>query len=36
MNAAFSRVTALLLLCAPAAMAVPHRILYVTATYGFR
>ncbi len=36
MEPPFARCTALLLLCASTALAAPPRILYVTATYGFR
>jgi len=36
MDGTFARFTSLLLLCAFTALAAPRRILYVTATYGFR
>ena len=36
MNRLFARFTSFMLLCASAAVAAPPRILYVTATYGFR
>ena len=36
MNRLFTRFTTLLLLCASVVLAAPRRILYVTATYGFR